>query len=340
MYTNHRKANYIKDAFRGNTLAKAPFFRSEKPVGSSLEDGRAEGMLNKPAFFKPADQTIQRKENPNPLNINSNICARLDQPVANNNTPDNGTVTQTDDNKAQVVPTTQITASNGPNCDPQGVMIDVFLSKSGNTDDSLGITNLNRSDVTTPEVNLVNGVLQSTTAGFQATSLYLLPQTFKDKGSLILQEGGGGEENNFCPKGKYDKYLQITQSGSDKIKEGENEHCSDLTLAYNLSLAKFRDAVNKTAGQKFTSDAQAKTSLQQQTGVHPDKWNDNFWCLASKTLERDKQKWHTPKSVRTRVDKNCQKAITPINAGNFPDVGQHPSTEIIKDCDSKTTDKK
>nr|DAK73164.1 MAG TPA: hypothetical protein [Bacteriophage sp.] len=253
--------------------------------------------------------------------------------------PQDGIIQQEGGNKDEVKPT-EIKASTGPSCDPQGVTIDQFLSQSGNTDDSFGKTTLNRDDVTFPEVILKNGELQKTVAGMPVSSFYLLPQTFKDKGSVIIQEGGSGEENHFCPKGTYDKHWQITPAGSDKIKEGEQEHCSDLTLAFNLSLAKFKDAVNSAAGKKFASQSQANTYLEKQTGVHPDQWNNYFWCLASKTRIRDTQKWHYPKSLRTRVDEHCQKAITVLGAANLPDIGQHPSTEIIKDCDVKASDKK
>ncbi len=299
-------------------------------------------VFNKTPFFKPAANTIQRKcqaceeeethvhRKESPGNSQT-IHARIDAPVADTGNAD--AVQQNGNDQPQTLPTTQITANSSPNCTPQGVMIDVYLSQSGDTDKSLGVTNLNRSDVNVPGVNLLNGILQKTTAGFQATSFFLLPQIFKDKGSLSLQETGD-INNNSCPKGTYPKYLNITQSGSDTIRDGENEHCSDFKLAFDLSLAKFRDAINSTT-QTFGSDAQAKSSLQQQTGVHPDKWGDNFWCLASKSKERDTQNWHSPKFVRARVDQSCQKAVANINPGNLPEIGKHPSTEIIKDCDTK-----
>ncbi len=297
------------------TSRNASFFGIQRSNGS--DDG-AEKQIN--AFVSPVET--------------KNV------PVANPEiSPKDSVAQQEGGNKDEVKPT-EIKASTGPSCDPQGVTIDQFLKQAGNTDDSFGKTTLKRDDVTFPEVVLKNGELQKTTAGMPVSSFYLLPQTFKDKGSVIIQDGGSGEENHFCPKGTYDKHWQITQSGSDKIKEGEQEHCSDLTLAFNLSLAKFREAVNSAAGKKFSSQSQANTYLEKQTGVHPDQWNNYFWCLASKTRIRDTQKWHYPKSLRTRVDEHCQKAITVLSAGNLPDIGQHPSADIIKDCDIKAPDKK
>ncbi|MDR6943344.1 hypothetical protein [Mucilaginibacter pocheonensis] len=300
-------------------IARIPeFLKRDEPKGADVQRKSADPRQDQIDAFVSKDGEEG----------NTNVKA-----VDNTETFDNGEVKQ-DGGVTEVKPT-EIKASTGPSCDPKGVTIDEFLKQSGNTDDSFGKTTLNRADLTNPEVVLKNGVLQTTTAGMPVSSFYLLPQTFKDKGSLTIQEGGGGADQNYCPKGTYDKYWQINQSGSDKIKAGEQEHCSDFTLAFNLSLAKFRDAVNDAAGKQFGSDAIAKTYLEKQTGVHPDQWNNYFWCLASKTKERDTQKWHSPKSVRTKVDEHCQKAIMLLSAANLPDVGQHPSAEIIKDCDTK-----
>jgi hypothetical protein len=233
----------------------------------------------------------------------------------------------------QEVKTTEIKAINGTACDPKGVTIDVFLNETGKIGDAFGVTNLIPNDVTMPEVTLVNGVLQKTSAGLAARSFYLLPQTFKDKFTHNVQDPSG-EEDNFCPPKAYDRYWEINQAGSDKVKEGEQEHCNDFNLAYTLSIAKFRDAVNTAAdtGKQFKSDAAAKAYLKTQTGIHPDKWSDNFWCLATKSKLRDANKWHQPPNIKPKVDKHCLKAIMLLGANSLPEIGKHPSTEIIKDC--------
>lgn len=245
---------------------------------------------------------------------------------------DNGTVKQ--EEKTETVETTTVKAGTTVSCDPTGVTYDEFLKKTGNTDDAFGITRLSSNDVTFPEVVLDKGVLQKTTAGMQVSSFYLQAQTFKDKGFVILPEDGG-VENNYCPKGKYERNWEITASGADKIKEGEQEHCNDFTLAFNISLAKFRDAVNAAAGKKFASDAGAKAYLEKQTKVHPDKWNDYFWCLAGKTRERDTNNWHLPKLISPHINKTCNKAVIRLGSMNLAEIGKHPSEEIIKDCETK-----
>ncbi len=221
--------------------------------------------------------------------------------------------------------------ASGASCNPAAVTYDEFLKQTGNIDDSFGITTLNSGDVTFPEVVLKNGKLQKTGAGFNASSFFLKAQSFKDRGVVILQDEGGAE-NNYCPKGRYERHWLITTSGADRIKEGEQEHCDDFNLAFNLTLAKYRDAVNSAAGKSFASEKKANAFLEKKTSVHPDKWQSVFWCLASKTKERDTMNWHLPKFINPRINKTCDKAIVTLSAMNLPEIGKHKSDEIIKDC--------
>lgn len=238
-----------------------------------------------------------------------------------------------DSEASQQVPTTTVTAAPAATspCSPVGVTYDEFLKQTGNIDDSFGITTLSSADVVMPEVVLNKGVLQKTSASFQANSFFLKAQTFKDKGIVILQDDGDAT-NNYCPKGRYERHWLVTASGADKIKEGEQEHCDDFTLAFNLTLAKYRDAVNSAAGKSFASEKKAKTFLEKKTGVHPDKWAGVFWCLASKTKDRDKMNWHLPKYINPRINKACDKAVVTLSTANLPEIGKHKPDEIIKDC--------
>ncbi|HKH59482.1 MAG TPA: hypothetical protein VKA49_01555 [Flavitalea sp.] len=219
-------------------------------------------------------------------------------------------------------------------CDPVGVSLADFLKQSGNTDDAFGLTRLSSDNIVFPAVSVKKGILEKTDASMQVSSIFLQAQTFKDKGVVILQEDGG-VEHNYCPKGKYDRHWEITQGGANKIKEGEQEHCNDFILAFNSSLAKYRDAVNEAGTKKikFGSEKEAKNYLKRKTKVHPDQWISTFWCLASKTKIRDEMNWHLPKFISPRVDKNCTKAVIRFQSNNLPEVGKHGSDEIIKDCE-------
>ena len=280
-------------------------------------------------FFKPFIQPQLSGNNSN-IKLMANSVTAF---VPNGDTFDDKPVKQ-DDSKIEEVAPTEIKVSSTSSCNPTGVTNDEFLKVNGNKDDAFGITRLNSNDVIFPEVILNKGKLQKTDASMQVSSFYLKAQTFKDKGVVIMQEDGG-TENNYCPKGRYERHWEITPSGADKIKEGEQEHCSDFNFAFNLSLAVFRDAVNAAVGKTFTSESKAKSFLEKQTKVHPDKWQSVFWCLASKTLERDSMNWHLPKFINPRINKTCNKAIVRIGSMNLPEIGKHPSTEIVKDCEVK-----
>ena len=219
-------------------------------------------------------------------------------------------------------------------CDPVGVSHSDFLKQSGNIDDAFGLTRLSSDNVVFPAVSVKKGVLEKTEASMQVSSIFLQAQTFKDKGVVVLQEDGGAE-HNYCPKGKYDRHWEITPGGANKIKEGEQEHCNDFILAFDSSLAKYRDAVNDASAKKikFGSEKEARNYLKRKTKVHPDQWISTFWCLALKTKIRDEMNWHLPKFISPRVDKNCSKAIIRFQSSNLPEVGKHSSDEIIKDCE-------
>lgn len=219
-------------------------------------------------------------------------------------------------------------------CDPVGVSHSDFLKQSGNTDDAFGLTRLSSDNVVFPAVTLKKGILEKTEASMQVSSIFLQAQTFKDKGVVVLQEDGGAE-HNYCPRGKYERYWEITPGGANKIKEGEQEHCNDFMLAFDSSLAKYRDAVNEAAAKKvkFRSEREARNYLKRKTKVHPDQWISTFWCLAFKTKIRDEMNWHLPKFISPRVDKNCSKAVIRFQGNNLPEVGKHGSNEIIKDCE-------
>jgi hypothetical protein len=249
---------------------------------------------------------------------------------------ENGDKEETGGAKDEIAPKEEAVTKEVPSaaCDPTGVTYDDFLKQSGNIDDAFGLTRLSSSNMLFPAVALKKGVLEATSASMQVSSIYLQAQTFKDKGIVILPEDGG-VENNSCPKGRYQRHWEITPSGATKIKEGEQEHCNDFILAFNNSLAVFRDAVNDASSKKikFSSETAAKNYLKRKTKVHPDQWIPTFWCLAGKTKIRDTMNWHLPKFISPRVDKNCAKAVVRLQSMNLPEVGKHSSEEIIKDCE-------
>jgi hypothetical protein len=223
-------------------------------------------------------------------------------------------------------------AAAAPGCSPTALSRPDYVAKAGKTTE-FGLTTLVLSQVTYPDVTLAGGVVQPTSAALpNISSIYTGPGVFSE-GDTVLVIGG---EDRGCPTGKYPIQWLVTKEGAAKIGSGEQEHCDDFQYAFDISLAKYRDAVNKLAGtnQQFKTEEAARKNLEKAVGVHPDNWQSVFDCLAGKTLERDgkRRSWHTP---RPRTDgpsfPDCKQARSTVGLSSLPNLGHAPS-EIIKGC--------
>src|SRR5207253_114293 len=136
--------------------------------------------------------------------------------------------------------------------------------------------------------------------------------------------------------GKYPSRWRIYPAGANKIGEGEQEHCDDFRYAFDISLRRYADAVNQLSTSKrvFRDEAAVKSHLSRTLGVNPDDWQSVFVCLAQKTKIRDSKvrDWHTPHLRSLPMTYECKYAEFIIGENSLPQVGQHPSSEIIKGC--------
>ena len=253
-----------------------------------------------------------------------------------------------DTQKPDVISGTDAPVSTGqqaaPTCQPAPLARDVFLSQKRASTDDFGLTTLDVTAVTYPEVNTIPAKPRGVTVAPTTASLPNIPSVFTGQGTFV--EGDvlvvGGDDRG-CPSKKYPIRWTITKSGASQIGMGEQEHCSDFQYAFDISLKQFAAAVNTLAASKrvFASDAAVKKELKQMTGVHPDDWQTVFICLAKKSLLRDPSKkggtsWHTPR-VRQRTPEfpDCKEARVTLSDASLPEIGQHPSSEIIKGCGEK-----
>jgi hypothetical protein len=79
--------------------------------------------------------------------------------------------------------------------------------------------------------------------------------------------------------------------------------------------------------------------VEKLTGKHPTNWGSVFECLTRKTEKRDGRKftnaWHTPrvKAWPPRLDDSCKfSRVYLTGAANFPELGKHPTPDVIKGC--------
>ena len=103
---------------------------------------------------------------------------------------------------------------------------------------------------------------------------------------------------------------QITQPISDLIKQGEQEHCDDLTISFNQTLKPCTAALNQLAGHVFqckTEDDCFK-ALVASLGFDPIDCTLEFTKLTKKDDERDSTGMHDFDPVL--ISKDCTKIVT------------------------------
>lgn len=227
------------------------------------------------------------------------------------------------------------TGSSQPLCNPTPLSRTAFLAQAGTGTSEFGLTRLIAIDAIVPEVRISgpNKPVQPTKASLPPiSSVYVQAGSFVDSNEEIRLKSG---EGNLCPSGKYSVHWIISQEGADKIRQGEQEHCDDFQRAFNISLGRYRDAVNALAISKkrFPTENAAKRYITKIVGATPDDWQDIFICLAQKSLTRDNKKyaWHTPKVHYSVNDRKCL-IYAQVGHNSFPEIGQHPSDTIIEGC--------
>lgn len=221
-------------------------------------------------------------------------------------------------------------------CSPVGKKRFDFLKEPHATTKDFGLTRLHATAFPEFRTGSVHGgfVIEPT-----AAVLPVIQSVFTD--ADVFTEGEAhfiAQDDGECLSGKKPIRWIITSGGASKIKQGEQEHCNDYQLAFDLSLKRYAAAVNTLAGrQTYASQDAAKRAVTQITGVAPGEWVGVFSCLAHKTELRDgdgPSGWHTPRPMTRppRLDTNCDHVTELVQASSLPEVGQHPSAEIIKDC--------
>jgi hypothetical protein len=236
------------------------------------------------------------------------------------------------------------TAPGTSGCQPTGLDRAAFLATAGATTNDFGLTTLDLTAVTYPGVSANPAKPSGVTVAPTTAALPNIPSVFTKAGVFVEGDSTvvGGDERS-CPPRKYPVRWTITAQGAKKISDGEQEHCDDFQFAFDISLKQYADAVNALAssGRVFPNDKAVDTALTRTTGVAPGNWQSVFACLARKSLLRDPRtpgapSWHTPRPTRlTPTPPDCNFVRVIISDASLPEVGQHPSSEIIKGCGEK-----
>lgn len=104
----------------------------------------------------------------------------------------------------------------------------------------------------------------------------------------------------------------------------------------HISLGCYADVVNDLAKKrtKFPSHEAAVDAVTKRVGLAPDAWMQRYIDLLDKSKRRDTNGWHTAtKSLPLRLDPQahpCHSSFpNEISKRSYPEVGKHPSSEII-----------
>lgn len=220
-------------------------------------------------------------------------------------------------------------------CNTKSLSRDNYLKEPGTSTDDFGLTSLDPNAVTYPEF-----ITEKTSGGVRinptTASLPTIPSVFTGSGNFFEGERTVTKQNlSDCDTKKYPIRWTIADQGAAKIAEGEQEHCADFQHAFDISLKRYAEAINVLAATSkvFINDADAKVKVVKAVGASPANWRRIFICLAGKTIMRDPH-WHKPiaNNRAPNLDNGCKFAMSIISGNSLPEVGQHPSFEIIKDC--------
>lgn len=122
---------------------------------------------------------------------------------------------------------------------------------------------------------------------------------------------------------------KVTQAVSDLAKQGEQEHCDDLTISFNQTLKPCAAAVNKLAGHVFSGKTEDECfkALTASLGFDPISCNEEFLNLTAKDDERDKSGMHD--FDFDLISKDCTKIVAGYKKASTNKVGD-PSVAPAK----------
>ncbi|HET9282426.1 MAG TPA: hypothetical protein VFR24_10755 [Candidatus Angelobacter sp.] len=180
------------------------------------------------------------------------------------------------------------------------------VSKGGGDGGTLGFTKIDQSSslICAPKFDID---AKAGTCSFKpvATNLSLTSKfsspTPESITSDVMQIDG-------CPK-PVPIFGKLTQDISDLAKQGEQEHCDDLTISFNQTLKPCTAAVNQLAGHVFKGKTEDECfkALTSSLGFDPINCSLEFADLTKKDDERDNQGMHDFDPVL--ISKDCTKIV-------------------------------
>jgi len=180
------------------------------------------------------------------------------------------------------------------------------VSKGGGGGGTLGFTKIDQASnlICAPKFDID---AKAGTCSFKpvATSLSLTSKFSSPTPEAITADA---IQVDGCPK-PVPIFGKITQGISDLAKQGEQEHCDDLTISFNQTLKPCTTAVNKLAGTVFKgkNEDECFKALIASLGFDPISCSEEFADLTKKDDERDNKGMHD--FDPDLISKDCTKVV-------------------------------
>ena len=224
-------------------------------------------------------------------------------------------------------------------CDSNGFSRQDFLARNGNNKDELG-----RTSITSSPAILNPSLLKFQQQKGKTVSLLPFQVNLPVIQSLFTQAGDFFEDtskffcqqNCDCKSGDYPLKWRILKDGAEKIKAGEQEHCDDFNLSYQLTIFRLATLVNQLSAtqQIFADETTARKQIRQAIGFDADNWLNKFNCLNNLSVKR-RDKSSPPLHAPIRrikipdIATGCKFMELRISSASFPEIGNHPSVSVV-----------
>ena len=125
--------------------------------------------------------------------------------------------------------------------------------------------------------------------------------------------------------------FKVTDDIANLAKQGEQEHCADIKLAFERTLQPCSEALARLAGTAMAgrNPDECFADLQQKLGFNPAACTREFIRLRDATAQRDSSKWHTfePYRVSADCDTGAHYQYRPARSNRIAD--RVPSSAVV-----------
>lgn len=124
-----------------------------------------------------------------------------------------------------------------------------------------------------------------------------------------------------CGEKQVPMFVVIDKDTSASARVGEQEHCGDLSRAFNLTIKPCNESLNSLAGQTFAgkNETECYRSLVARLGFDPLGCTQEFITLAGKTEERDAKDWHALDPAL--ISKDCTRIVVGFKRSKTNRIG-------------------